>query len=208
MLKAVADYCGKTLSAGVIAIYWQGLQDLDLIAVRRALNAHVQNPDTGQFMPKIADIRRMLSGTSQDAALVAWAKVDRAIRHVGTYADVVFDDPLIHRVLHDMGGWIGLGSKTEDDWPFVAREFENRYRGYRMRGDRPEYPPVMIGMTNAHNRKGGFPLEPPRLVGDATRCGAVLADGTDKPLIGFSTAQESVNQANQSLRLVSGRDAA
>ena len=165
MLQVVAEYCGRALSPGVIAIYWQGLNDLDLSAVRRALNAHVQNPDNGQFMPKIADVRRMLSGTSQDAALVAWAKVDRAIRHIGTYADVAFDDALIHRVIHDMGGWIGLGQKNEDEWPFVAREFENRYRGFRMRSERPDYPRVLIGLANAHNGKGGFRLEPVRLIG-------------------------------------------
>lgn len=191
MLQAVAEYCGKPLSAGVIAIYWQGLRNLDLDALRHALNAHVQNPDTGQFMPKIADIRRMLGGTTQDAALVAWAKVDQAVRRVGTYADVVFDDPLVHRVLHDMGGWMALGTKTEDEWPFVAREFENRYRGYRMRSERPEYQPVLIGIAGAHNRKGGHQLQPPILIGDTQAAQAVMKGGVDKPLIGFTSAGES-----------------
>jgi hypothetical protein len=185
MIEAVAEYCGRTLSPGVIAIYWQGLRDLDLAALRHALNAHVQNPDTGQYMPKIADIRRMIGGTTQDAALRAWAMVDRAVRQVGCYADVVFDDPLIHRVLHDMGGWISLGGKREDEWPFVAREFENRYRGYRMRNERPPYPAVLVGLANAQNRRLGFGDDPPRLIGDHGRCMAVLEGGADTPLIGF-----------------------
>lgn len=188
MLQAVAEYCGKSLSAGVIAIYWQGLKDLDLAAVRHALNAHVQNPDTGQFMPKIADIRRMLGGTTQDSALRAWAKVDRAVRCVGTYASVAFDDPLIHRVLHDMGGWVGLGTKTEDEWPFVAREFENRYRGYAMRNERPDYPKVLVGIADADNARRGFTTDPPQLIGDADKAMAVMSGGTDKPLIGFQSA--------------------
>lgn len=191
MLQAVAEYCGKPLSAGVIAIYWQGLRDLDLAALRHALNAHAQNPDTGQFMPKIADIRRMLGGTTQDAALVAWAKVDQAVRRVGTYADVVFDDPLVHRVLHDMGGWMALGTKSEDEWPFVAKEFENRYRGYRMRSERPDYPPVLIGIAGAHNRKGNHALQPPMLIGDRLAAQAVMKGGTDKPLIGFVSAGQA-----------------
>lgn len=194
MLQAVAEYCGKPLSAGVIAIYWQGLRDLDLDALRHALNAHVQNPDSGQFMPKIADVRRMLGGTTQDAALVAWAKVDQAVRRVGTYADVVFDDPLVHRVLHDMGGWMGLGTKSEDEWPFVAKEFENRYRGYRMRSERPEYPPVLIGIAGAHNRKGNHAIQPPMLIGDQAKARAVIRGGTDKPLIGFASAGEAFNR--------------
>ncbi len=123
-LVGAAEYFGKSLSPAVIGIYWEGLRDLELSEFAIALTAHVQNPDNGQFMPKIADIRRMVGGTTQDSALVAWSKVDRAVRHVGTYADVVFDDPIIHRVVHDMGGWITFGSKREDDWPFVAKELE------------------------------------------------------------------------------------
>lgn len=201
MLQAVAEYCGKPLSPGVIAIYWQGLKDLDLSAVRHALNAHVQNPDTGQFMPKIADVRRMLGGTTQDSALRAWAKVDKAVRHVGNYASVAFDDPLIHRVLHDMGGWVGLGTRREDEWPFVAREFENRYRGYAMRGERPEYPAVLIGLSDAENARTGFKQGAPRLIGDPVRAQRVMDGGSNRPLIGFHSAADLAPAAER-IRLV------
>ncbi len=201
MLQAVAEYCNKPLSPGVIAIYWQGLRDLDLPAVRHALNAHVQNPDTGQYMPKIADIRRMLGGTTQDSALRAWAKVDKAVRHVGPYVSVAFDDALIHRVLHDMGGWVGLSSKHEDEWPFVAKEFENRYRGFAMRNERPEYPPVLIGIAEADNRRRGLRAELPRLIGDAAKAEAVMQGGTDRPLVGFATASAAAVCATKARQL-------
>lgn len=191
LMAALGDYYGRDLSDAVIGMYWQGLERYDIAALREALNRHMHNPDTGQFFPKIADISRMLSGTTQDAALVAWAKVDQAVRRVGTYADVVFDDPLVHRVLHDMGGWMALGTKTEDEWPFVAKEFENRYRGYRMRSERPEYPPVLIGIAGAHNRKGGHQLQPPMLIGDHSAARSVMAGGVDKPLIGFVSAGQT-----------------
>jgi len=198
LMAALGDYYGRELSDAVIGMYWQGLERYDIAAVREALNRHMQNPDTGQFMPKIADVARMLAGTTQDAALVAWAKVDQAVRRIGGYADVVFDDALIHRVLHDMGGWMALGTKNEDEWPFVAKEFENRYRGYRMRSERPEYPPVLIGIAGAHNRKGSHALQPPMLIGDQARAQAVMLGGVDKPLIGFAQA----GAASADLRLV------
>lgn len=112
------------------------MKPFDLAAVKDALNRHCVNPDNGQFMPKPADVVKLLQGSSQDGALVAWAKVDRAVRQVGTYSTVVFDDPIIHRVVQDMGGWVALGDKREKEWPFVAKEFENRYRGYPMRSFR------------------------------------------------------------------------
>lgn len=187
-MVALAEYYNREISEGLIGMYWQGLEHYDLAAIREALNRHMQNPDSGQFMPKIADISKMLGGSTQDAALRAWAKVDQAVRRVGTYADVAFDDPIIHRVLHDMGGWIALGTRSEDEWPFVAKEFENRYRGYRIQGGVKDYPTVLIGIAGAHNRKGGHETQPPMLIGDADTARAVMAGGTDKPMIGLTSA--------------------
>jgi hypothetical protein len=208
MLQSIAEYYGKSMPAGVISIYWQGLKDLDLPAMRRALNAHVQNADTGQFMPKIADVRRMLGGTTQDAAMVAWVKVDRSVRVIGTYSDVVFDDALIHRVISDMGGWVSISSKDDKEWPFIAKEFETRYRGYAMRSERPPYPSILVGMANAANAQGGFLISPPRLVGDIDQCEKTLRNGTDKPLLTFSTLGDVAPVAAGNLRLVSNRAAA
>lgn len=187
-------FWNQSVSEFSLSVWWQAMQQFDMVAVRQAFTRHAMNPEAGQFAPKPADIVRMLGGTTQDAALVAWAKVDQAVRRVGSYADVVFDDPLIHRVLHDMGGWMALGTKTEDEWPFVAKEFENRYRGFRMRGERPEYPPVLIGIAGAHNRKGNHELQPPILIGDQSKAQAVMRGGTDKPLIGFTSAGEAFNR--------------
>lgn len=198
-LTALAEYYGKTLSDGVISLYWDGLLSYDCDAIEKAMGAHIRNPDAGQWMPKVADIAKMLGGTTQDAAMVAWAKIDRALRHVGTYASVVFDDPLIHRVLHDMGGWVPLGAKTDDEWPFVAREFEQRYRGYRMRGEVPVYPPHLIGILEHDNSAGKFRVDPPVLIGDRDAALRVLAGGSDRPSLEFSRTSGAPR-----LRIVAG----
>ncbi|MCX8566851.1 MAG: hypothetical protein ON057_001578 [Glomeribacter sp. 1016415] len=187
LLQAVAAMYGRDLSSGVIALYWQGLQAYDLAAVREALNRHVNNPDTGQFMPKIADVHKMLQGSTQDAALTAWSKVDRTMREKGPYPSIVFDDPLIHRVLSEMGGWVQLSTKHEDDWPFVRNEFVNRYRGYRMRSEVPEYPPVLIGIAEMTNQQLGLEIAPPLLVGNAAMAQRVMCQGTDQPLLEFTS---------------------
>lgn len=178
ILEVIAEQYGKKLSQNVVALYWQALQDYDLAAVKDALGRHLRNTDTGQFMPKVADIIRMMQGSSMDSALSAWSKVDRALRQVGPYESVVFDDPIIHRVLHDMGGWLSLGTKTEDEWPFVAKEFENRYRGFKSRNERVEYPSKLIGIFEANNSSEGHKIAAPILIGDATKAHEVLALGS------------------------------
>jgi len=59
-------------------------------------------------MPKPADIIRAIKGNSQTQSLQAWSKVEDAIRLVGPYRSVVFDDLAIHGVLQEMGGWVKL----------------------------------------------------------------------------------------------------
>lgn len=197
IISAVGELYGKPVGEFAISLWWNALSGCDLKAVKEALSRHVRNPDNGQFMPKPADVVRMMQGSTQDSALSAWAKVDRALRQIGPYETVVFDDPLIHVVLHEMGGWVGLGTKTDDDWPFVAKEFENRYRGFKARGEVPQYPPRMIGISESHNGQKGFEIAQPMLIGNADKAKSVMLGGTTKPLLGMVRAQEHFSQPLQ-----------
>jgi len=203
IIQAVSEQYGKRLSDSVIALYWQGLKDFELSAVRDALGRHLRNTDTGQFMPKIADIIRMLQGSSQDAAFSAWTKVDKAVRRVGPHESVVFDDPIIHRVLHDMGGWLGICDKTDEDWPFVAKEFENRYRGFKSRNERVDYQAKLIGLCEASNSREGKKIAPPVLIGDTEKAAQVLSLGSNsaKMLSMVRAPEECENQLSISGKL-------
>ena len=201
LLADVHGFYQRDVSEFGFSVWWASMKPFDFSAVSQALNRHVMNPDSGQFMPKPADIVRMLQGSTQDSALVAWSKVNKAVRQVGNYESVAFDDALIHRVLHEMGGWISLGQKTEDDWPFVAKEFENRYRGYKSRNEVPDYPPVLAGLAEAQNSQQGFQSAKPILIGNADAARRVMDRGTNAPLIGFQRADISTERV--ALRIVS-----
>lgn len=178
LITGVADYYRTPLSDFAIGLYWNGLRRYDIAAIEQALERHIARPDReGAFMPKVSDLTVMLDGRSGDQSAVAWAKVDRAVRTRGSYDDVVFDDALIHRVIADLGGWVWLGNQTDKEWPFIARDFQSRYQGYRMRGETPQYPHVLTGLGNSHNRNTGMPLLPAILVGDPERCRDVAKSG-------------------------------
>jgi hypothetical protein len=184
-IAGVMSFYGKSVSRFALDVWWTALRKFDLAAIVDAFNRHLANPDSGQFAPKPADIIRMLQGSTQDSAMRAWAKVDQAVRGVGTYCDVVFDDALIHRVIQDMGGWIALGTRSEDEWPFVAKEFENRYRGFSARGERPSYPAMLTGLATAHNSRNGYHAETLILVGNEQSARQVLRGGSNQPPLGL-----------------------
>lgn len=187
VITGAYDFYGKELSDFALSVWWQSMQQFDLVAVREALGKHCMNPDTGQFLPRPADVVRMMEGSTLDSAVVAWTKVDRAVQVVGTYATVAFDDPLIHRVLTDMGGWPQLGRKPADEWPFVAKEFQTRYRGFKTRKEKPEYPPKLPGIFDMHNDQRGFSQQPVTLIGNTEQAKRVYLGGDDKPQLTFKT---------------------
>ncbi|SFK64043.1 hypothetical protein SAMN05216302_101144 [Nitrosomonas aestuarii] len=180
-LSGVHDFYEKSLSDFTLDLWWNAMKRFDLKAIVEGFNRHVSNPDQGKWMPKPADIIKMIKGGTQDSALIAWAAVDKHLRQVGTYQSIIFDDPLIHRVLSDMGGWILLGTKKDEEWPFVAKEFEARYRGYKSRNEIPDYPSHLIGIAEMHNAKENFRIDPPFLAGNREKALMVYKGGNDHP---------------------------
>lgn len=191
LMTALADYYDKEVSKGTMALYWEGLKQYDYAAIEKAAWAHTQSPDeNGRWMPKISDLTKVLQGSTKDQASIAWSKVDRAVRTIGQNFDVAFDDPLIHRVIQDMGGWIGLSNKSDEDWPFVAREFENRYRGYKMRDEVPEYPTKMIGIGSASAATMGMEYKQGTvLIGDEQKAIAVIKGGSQNASLSFKKVE-------------------
>lgn len=178
LLDDVFTFYGKDVSQFSADVWWSAMRPYSLDAVRKAINRHVSMPDNGQWLPKPADVVRLLDGGSDDQAQVAWAKVDSAVRRVGTYRSVVFDDAVIHAVLVDMGGWISLGNCSGDEWPFKAREFEKRYRGYLLRGE-AVYPRKLTGISDSQNEVAGHAVSSPVMIGNAESCKRVYLSGAD-----------------------------
>ena len=187
-LTAAYALYGKELTAPVLSMWWAALKPYDLAAVRDALSRHAVNPDNGQFLPKPADVVRLIDGGTADGALIAWAKLERAIKRVGTYRSVVFDDALIHRCVADMGGWVELGGKDVEAWDFERNRFVTLYRGYAGRRIAIEYPASLPGMVELTNAARGYRFDPPVLIGDPTRARAILEGGSTAPAITFTSA--------------------
>ncbi len=186
----LTEIYGKESSTVVQNIFWNALKDYDFDAVRGAFSAHVKSPDNGQFFPKPADIIRLIAGTSKDSAFISWSKVEQAVQRIGPYETVVFDDPIIHLVVADMGGWIMLGEKTSEEWPFIRNEFVTRYQGYKSSTRNIPHANKLVGITEATNRQRGYEIPDPVLIGNTEQAMAVLGGGTDKPRLEYSKAND------------------
>lgn len=196
MMTGVLELYSKKATPELLDLYFEALRTHDLLDISRALNLHAVDPDQGQYMPKPADIVRMLGGSKQTRALQAWSRVERAVREIGPYESVVFDDPIIHAVLEDMGGWIDLcGTKTDKDLEFRSNEFAKRYQGYALQGGTMDYQKRLVGLAEADCNSRKLPAPKPKLIGDVGKALAVLNGGGEG-------RKQLATDLNQALALV------
>lgn len=173
---------GQSFNEVGIEAYWRLLQSFPFPMVREALTQHILHPEQGKFLPKPCDVTRYVHGGDEKSqSLRAWNKVEAAIKSIGSYTSIVFDDPLIHAVLEDMGGWISLCETALKVLPFRGKDFQQSYIAYVLRPPL-RYPKYLIGREEHENRMNSQPIKnSPALFGDTQKALAVFKAGQEKP---------------------------
>lgn len=197
LITDVLAYYRQDASRFVLELWWNACQGFDLEQIRTALQRHCTDPERGQFVPKVADLARILQGTTTDRAALAWGKCLEAMGSVGAYTDVVFDDPAIHAVVEDLGGWPKLCRTELKELGYVQHRFCESHRAYIGRG-KFDYPRRLMGDRSPDSEylKSGLPLPNPALIGDAPRAKQVYLQGNvaGKTAISFQ-ALEAIEAA-------------
>lgn len=125
---------GKKFTEDQINIYKKLLSDIPddnfTIGINNMLRERVFSN-----LPMPAEIRQYCLGLKEDELQVkinlARTHIQKALSEVGTYNDVVFDDPVIHLCINAIGGWISLGTKPLkefEDW--LKWELPKLYKGF------------------------------------------------------------------------------
>lgn len=152
----------------IIEIYYRSLREFSIKEISNAFTKHLKNPNSGTFLPKPADIIKIIEGDSKNKSMIAWDKVNNAMNHVTTSYDVVFDDPIIHAAIRDMGGWLRFrNSINEFSREKIEIGFRDRYKNYIEFG-LIDYPNILKG-DDSFVRK-----EPPVFFGNKSKALDVL----------------------------------
>lgn len=177
LMMLMAELYNKKMSKAFFQFYWEKLQRFDYADVEAAINLHTDDGDVGQYVFKPCDVTRYVDGTLETQALRAYSKVESAIRHLGSYTSVAFDDPRIHAVICDMGGWVKYCCCKESQLGFQQNEFIKRYRGYAQ-GKLSRYPSYLRGIAEHSNTMNGYLKNPlPALIGDLEKAKLVMQSG-------------------------------
>lgn len=168
LITDVLAFYRQDVSGFAVSVWWEACKVFDFEQVSKALTAHAMDPEHGQFTPKPADLVRLLAGTPTDRALVAWGKVYQAMGSVGAYQDVVFDDPVIHAVVEELGGWPAVCRTKSEELSYLQHRFTESYRAWARQPAVTDYPRVLSGDRSSNDvyAMRGLPAPKPQVVGD------------------------------------------
>jgi hypothetical protein len=133
-VKMIEKVLDKTFSDEQTDFYWVLLKDIPQEDFLLGINVMLRERES-LFLPTPADIRKYCSAT-RDSDLeirIARAKllIKKAIGSAGIYTTVIFDDPIIHLIIRDIGGWIKfckLGLKEYED--YMKWDLPRLYKAY------------------------------------------------------------------------------
>lgn len=156
-LMILAEIYNRKLSSFLFQTYWNCLKKYSYDVFESTLWNFLKNPNyaRGNF-PSPADWVRAIEGDAESKSLSAWTEIIKAIRQVGHYESVMFTDPLIHRIISDMGGWIFLCQQPERELIFLQKEFERRYRSHYAVKKWFNAPRYLAGKIEHQNNFNGF----------------------------------------------------
>lgn len=103
--------------------YFDALSDLDVTAVLIAMRAALRSCT---FFPKPAELRRLVTGSPEDRAEMAWVEAQRLVRRVGSYRNPNITDPSMRAAIDALGGWRTF-CLSEDDPTWRANVFRRTY---------------------------------------------------------------------------------
>ncbi|WP_218814704.1 DUF6475 domain-containing protein [Rickettsiella endosymbiont of Dermanyssus gallinae] len=178
-LTFLAESFNKRVSSLLLETYWQCLRPYPIAKVKMAMANILTNPDREVWgMPIPAELISLIQGDCRQFAQHAWAQVIHAIKTIGRYDSVVFDNSIIHCVICDLGGWIYLCHQPERDLSSLREEFIKRFQKYYANPS-IHYPCVLKGISEHDNEARGFSHNKPdpTLIGNSKRALEVYKNG-------------------------------
>lgn len=192
------SFFNNPLSEQGLKTWVRYLSRYDSDQVSKAFDAHLLNPDSGMFKPTPAHIEALLQGTSSDRSSRAWSAVNEAIQHPGVYCSVVFDDPIIHLVIEDLGGWAKFGTVTFEDMKYIENHFKTAYKGYVSRPDKPVPPKRLAGISEIDTQEGKK-VQQPIFIGDVEKCKRIYLGGRSEPRLAITDSKNVVLEIAEKL---------
>ncbi len=146
------------LSTTKIEFYYKLFKMYPIEDFKRACMSVIATKKISTF-PLPAEILEYLDNPEMKANQ-ALERVEKAINRYGYYYSVQFDDPIIHKVIDNMGGWEWISSQKIEDWKWIKKEFLQKYEMFYKQNitNTSDIPDKLIGYHERMNNANGYDM--------------------------------------------------
>ncbi len=146
---ALCELHGKKLSPGLTAIYMDILQNMKEETAAQILEYQIRQ---AKWFPKPADLMETANGTLEEQAFRAWQILIDAIKKIGPYQSIYFEDQTISQIVEHFNGWLEVCNWTNAELPFRRKEFMGVYK-YAKGASSSK---IHCGILEMSNRRRGY----------------------------------------------------
>jgi len=164
-LSGMGELFGREITDTLASLYWRLFSDWTDSQFEAACQAAANRL---KFFPKPAELRELVGGDQEAQALEAWETLHNAIKRIGNWQSVQFEDSRITRVVESMGGWQAVCLWETKDLSYRRHEFLRTYQALKDGGPLR----AMAGLIEQENVGRGrleFVPQPVQVGGDNGR---------------------------------------
>jgi len=111
----------------LLMAYYAALEDLTTDQFKESVSCLIRTRKYST-LPVPAEIREAAVGDLDGAAMLALTNFERSRATYGANNSVAFEDPTIHVVVMQMGGWIKVNGIIDSEWKFTRNDFLKLYK--------------------------------------------------------------------------------
>lgn len=176
-LTAVAALYGQELIPQVVEIYFRTLEKFTIDEVEQGISKACSSC---KFFPKPVELIDCITGGTgnlADKAMVEACRVLEAIKSIGSYSTVCFDDPVTQAVIvQQFGGWAKFADLLVDSEKWFIKDFTSGYQAFARQNVR--HYGALPGISSGQNALTGRQHdEKPIYIGDVEKAKAIHAQG-------------------------------
>lgn len=153
-IAGMCELFGHELSKASARLYYEAVKDLTDDEFNQAVGRVIR---TRKFrnLPMPGELISSISEDPDIAASMALARVEKAMREIGAYKSVIFEDPAITATISVFdGAWTGICAMPEQEWKFARKDFLRLYKGFI--GRRMNVQERLIGIEEHQNSQAGY----------------------------------------------------
>ncbi len=142
-VTAMYAYYDRQVNELHLQFWVEDMAPFPIQAVECALVAHRKDPGRGQFLPKTADIIRLLTGETGDRAVIEWGRVLDCARAGGEGFRKL--PQASQQAVDSIGGMVALRRADERQTSWMQRQFLSAYQAYAARLESEKHFEALLG---------------------------------------------------------------